>query len=481
MLTCAHGLYIQSFIILKKLIFIGGLLMEVTYSKWEIDKKIIRLALPTITEQILIMTVGMVSTMLVSRLGKESMAAVGMVNNLINFFQTVFAGLATGSTIVVARVSGESGMNKAKIVLVQSMFMGIIVGISFLVCGLISASFVLKLFFGAAEPNVLNLALLYYKITLIGIPFVILDMIVGGALRGAGDTKTPMYVTFIVNIINIILSIILIYGINYGDSVIIPAFAVKGAAIASMIARISGGFMIIYILFRKKSKIHLVKGDTFTIDKKVIKRIINIGVPAFMENLIMQGGMLIMQILIVTLGTAVVAGYQVGNNIHQLAVMPAMGLATIANTTVGQSLGKRNYNMAEAYAYENNRLAIFVGICATILEFVLAGPIASLYSTDPEVIRASVIVTRGFAIVEPLLGIERVSASVMRCAGDIRYVIITAVIALWTFRVATAYILNTIIHMGLYGIMVGIFLDFCVRGIMYTFRMKKGKWKYMKV
>jgi putative efflux protein, MATE family len=455
--------------------------MQIVYSRRQIDREIVGLAWPTITEQILIMMVGIVSTILVSRLGKESMAAVGMVNILINFFQTIFAGLATGSTIVVARVIGESGVKKAKIVLTQSLFMGIIVGILFLICGLSTADFVLKIFFGAADPKVLNLAFLYYKITLIGIPFVILDMVVGGALRGAGDTKTPMYVTTVVNIINAALSIFLIFGVNFGTIITIPALGVKGAAIGAMIARVLGGFMIVYILFRKKSKIHLDHDDKFILDKKIMKRIIKIGIPSFMENLIMQGGMLIMQVLIVTLGTAEVAGYQVGNNIHQLAVMPVMGLATIANTTVGQNLGKRNYDMAEAYAYENNRLAIIVSIAAAIIEIVFAVPISKLYSLDPEVIRASVIVTIGFALIEPLLAIERVSASVMRCAGDIKYVIVTSIIALWTFRVATSVVLVKFLHLGLYGVMIGIFLDFCVRGAMYVIRMKAGNWKYLKV
>lgn len=455
--------------------------MQAAYLRYDIDKEILGLAWPTISEQILIMMVGIVSTILVSRLGKEAMAGVGMVNILINFFQTIFAGLATGSTIVVARVVGESGVKKAKIALIQSMFMGVIVGIIFLVCGLASADFVLKIFFGASEPKVLNLALLYYKITLIGIPFVILDMVVGGALRGAGDTKTPMYVTVVVNIINAVMSVLLIFGFKFRHALAIPALGVKGAAIAAMVARIFGGFIIIGILFRKKFKLHIEHGDKFSIDIKLIKRIIKIGIPSFMENLIMQGGMLIMQVLIVTLGTAEVAGYQIGNNIHQLSVMPVMGLATIANTTVGQNLGKSNYDMAEVYAYENNRLAIIVAIAAAILEIAFAVPLSKLYSSDYQVIRASVIVTIGFALIEPLLAIERVSASVMRCAGDIRYVIVTSIIALWTFRVAASFILVKFFHIGLYGVMVGIFLDFCVRGFMYVIRMKDGKWKYLRV
>lgn len=455
--------------------------MDLFFSKQQIDREIMKLAWPTIAEQILIMTVGIVSTILVSHLGKESVAAVGMVNNLINFFQTVFAGLATGSTIVIARVTGESGVQKAKNVLIQSLFMGIVVGICFLILGFLFAGIILNVFFGKAEQSVFSIINMYYRIVLIGIPFVILDMVVGGALRGVGDTKTPLNVTIVVNIANAILSLMLIYGLKFGDATAIAPMGVKGAAIASTIARFLGGIMIVYVLFRKKSKIHLDRGDKFKLNPKIMKRIIRVGLPSFMENLIMQGGFLLLQIIIVSLGTAESAAYQVGTNIHSLAFMPIMGFATTTTTTVGQNLGRRNYELAEQYAYENRKIAILVGIFAGFLEFTFAGQLVRLYSSDPEVMRVGVLVLRGFALIEPFMGIEKVSAAVMRCAGDIKYAIITGVIALWTFRIATSSLLNSFFHMGIYGIMIGIFCDFSVRAIMYTFRMKAGKWKYLKV
>ncbi len=455
--------------------------MKRTYSRYKINMELLKLAWPTIAEQLLLMSVGIVSTILISRIGKDALAGVGMVNILLNFFQTIFAGLATGSTVVVARVIGESGIKNAKNVLVQSILIGFFIGIAFLIFGFSTDNLLLKFFFNGADPVVLKIALQYYKITLVGIPFIILDLVIGGSLRGSGDTKSPMYITIIVNIINVIMSISLIYGVHFGTLLHTPALGVFGDALGSTIARICGGIMIGALLLRKNTKIHFDKGDKFIIDFKVIERIIKIGIPSFLENLIMQGGMLIMQVFIVTLGTAAIAGYQVGNNIHQIAVMPVMGIATIANTTVGQSLGKENYELAEIYSTETNRLAIILGITSSIIIFIFAEPIARLYSNDPSVIQSSVIVARGFAMVEPLLGIERVNASVMRSAGDIKYVIITAVIALWIFRVLTTEILTNYMHLGLYGVATGIFLDFCVRGSMYTSRRKKGKWKYLKV
>jgi putative MATE family efflux protein len=454
--------------------------MDIAYSGVNVRRKIYKLAWPTIIEQMLIMLVGIVSTIFVSRLGREIITAVGMVNMLMNFFQTLFAGLATGTTIIVARVTGESGVEKAKNALLQSMLMGAVVGVIFTIINMLLSNNIIAIFFGGAEREVIQYAELYYKIILIGVPFLIIDMIISGALRGAGDTKSPMYVTAIVNVINALLSLILIFGADFGYFSV-PALGVKGAALAVMIARICGGIMRVALLFWKGSKISLTFKDRFKLNPKLMKRIIRVGIPSFTENLILQGGFLVLQILVVRFGTLAAAGYQIGGNIHSLAFMPIWGFAITTTTTVGQSLGKKEYKSAEAYAYENKRIATFVGIIAGLFMFIFAEPLVSMYTNDPELIRSSVLVVRGFAIIEPFMGIEKVCAAAIRSAGDIRYVLITAVVALWTFRVGTAYLLNHFFGLGLYGVIIGIFLDFCVRAVMYTYRLKAGKWKYLKI
>lgn len=454
--------------------------MEESYSKSQIDREIIRLSWPIIIEQVLIMMVGIVSTILVSRLGKEQMAGVGMVNMLINFFQTIFAGLASGATIITARVTGESGIKNAKLVMIQSILMGLATGLIFTICGLALSDSILGAFFSSAEPVVMDIAERYYKIAFIGIPFMVLDMVIAGVLRGAGDTKTPMYVTVLVNIVNAILSVALIFGFSLWGATI-PAMGVEGAAIAATAARIFGGFMRVGWLFWKRSKVHISYGDKLKIKPEIMKRIINVGIPSFLENAIMQGGFLLLQIILVSIGTLEMAAYQVGTNIQTMSFLPIMAFSMTTTTTVGQCLGRCEYDKAEVYACQNRRMAVIVGICTGILLFTFAEPLASLYSSDPEVIKASTIVVRGFALIEPFMGLEKVGAAVMRSAGDMRYVILTGVVALWSLRIVVAYLLTHFLGLGLYGVMVGIFLDFSTRALMYMVRMRSGKWKYLKI
>lgn len=171
----------------------------------------------------------------------------------------------------------------------------------------------------------------------------VIEMVTGGCLRGIGDTKTPLYVVIFENTINVILSLFLIYGLEYKGVIYLNSLGVKGASIAVTISRIVGGIVIVCILFRKKSKVSLIDFGKFKVDFKVIKRIIRIGIPACVENLIMNGGFLMQQILVVSMGTVEAAAFQIGGSIHSMAFLPLLGLSLTTTTTIGQSLGKKDF------------------------------------------------------------------------------------------------------------------------------------------
>ena len=141
---------------------------------------------------------------------------------------------------------------------------------------------------------------------------------------------------------------------------------------------------------RKGLKLNLSLKDDYSIRPQLMKRIINIGVPGFIEQAVMQGGFLILQIIIVTMGTVAMAAYQIGININAIVFFPIFGFA-IANTTlVGQSLGEKNYDKAHTYAYESLKITMFMGFVLGILMFIFAPQFAMMYSRDPLVIKESI-------------------------------------------------------------------------------------------
>ena len=445
----------------------------------QIDKEIINLAWPSITEQILEMLVGIVSTVFMSWISTQALAGVGMVNMLINFLQTVFSGLSIGTTVVIARVTGEGNHTEAKRTLVQSGYMALVVGLFLMIIGKVFSTPILNLFLGGAEIQVFNHGLTYFNIILFSLPFFVLDIIVSGAMRGAGDTKTPMYITGGVNILNIILNTILIFGVPFLG---IPGMGVAGSAIAVTASRIIGVAVRVLVLYNRKGlKLNLSFKDDYSLKPQLMKRIINIGVPGFIEQAVMQGGFLILQLIIVTMGTVAMAAYQIGININAIAFFPIFGFA-IANTTlVGQSLGEKNYDKANNYSYESLKITMIFGFVLGILMFILAPLLARIYSDDPEVIKESVMIVRTFGVLEPLLAILNICSATLKAAGDIKYVMITSLVGLWALRVLPSYTLDRVLGLGLIAVMIGIFLDFCSRSIMYLIRMRKGEWKYLKV
>ena len=455
--------------------------MKLKNFKASVYKNILELAWPTVTEQLLIMMVGVVSTIFVGRLGTAELAAVGLINMIIMFFQSVFAGLATGSTVVIARITGEGDKQKARTALMQSLLIGIVSGLAITIPGYIFATPILKVFFTGAEANVLAIGLQYYKIVLIGLPFLVVDLVVAGAVRGSGDTRSPLYITFIVNIINTILSGLLIFGVSVNGHSLMPAYGITGAAIAVMVARISGGVLRVLAIYFLEGRINLSVKDPFRPDFEMLRRIINVGLPAFLEQFIMQGGFLAMQVMIVSMGTAQLAAYQIGVNVNSFAFMPTFGFAIAATTMVGQSLGSQNYEEAEVYASKINIFAVVAITCIGILTFTFARPLASLYSTDTTVIGISTFIIWIFAFLDPFIGSLQVNAAVLRAAGDIKYVMVSGLMGLWLFRILISYLLNRWFGLGVYGVMIGVAGDFCIRTLMYGLRVKAGHWKTLKV
>jgi putative MATE family efflux protein len=443
------------------------------------DKEIIKLAWPSITEQILEMMVGMVSTIFMGRIGTSAVAAVGMINMLMGFLQTVFSGLAMGTTVIIARITGEGDKPEAKRALIQSIYMALVVGILLAVLGRIFSSSILNVFFGGAEIKVFNIGFSYLNIILISLPFFVLDIIVSGAMRGAGDTKTPMVITAGVNVLNIFLNAMLIFGVH---NLHIPALGVAGSAIAVTISRIVGVTTRILVLFNRKGlKLNLSLKDNYKIKMALMKRIVNVGVPCFVEQTVMQGGFLVLQIIIVSMGTVAMASYQVGINVNSLAFFPVFGIA-IANTTlVGQSLGEKQYKKAEDYAHECLKIGIIVGSVIGIFMLIFPRQLAGLYSNDPLVIKEASGLIRTFGILEPLLAVLIVCSATLKAAGDIIYVMVTSFVGLWTCRVLLSFVLDKGFGMGIKAIMIGIFFDFSSRAVMYLIRMSKGEWKFLKV
>jgi putative MATE family efflux protein len=262
--------------------------------------------------------------------------------------------LAVGSTVVVAHYTGHGDTEKSNETAKQGLLSGVLITFVITISLFIFRKSVLGVLYGSAEPEVIAYANTYFSITIFSYPFIAISTIACGALRGAGDTKSPMQITLLMNLINIVLSYILIYGIDFSIlnlQIYLPGYKVKGAAIGITIARLVGAALSLFVIIRgsgtlKLGSIHKLENLKINIEQQ--KYIFGVGIPASVESLLFQGGKLIVQIFIVGMGTISITANYVANSIFTLINIPGSALSIAATTLVGQSMGKNDKKEAES-------------------------------------------------------------------------------------------------------------------------------------
>lgn len=438
-----------------------------------IRKNVLNLALPIMIEQTFVMLLGVCNTMMAGHIGEEAVSAIGMVDTINMLFISFFAALSVGATVIVAQEVGKGEHKQANEIARQALVSGMIVSLIITIFLWIFRQDIINFLYGTADENVKIDAKLYIEFTLMTYPFIAIEQIANGILRGCGDTKTPMYITIFMNVINIILGYILIYGINFLN---ISSFGIKGAAIAIAIARVIGTILIGFVLYRGSKIIKIQSLYPFKFNLKIQRGIFNIGFPAGMEQVIFNAGKLIVQVFIVTMGTASIAANSIAMSISQIINVPGNALCIAATTLVGQSIGKDDVKGAKSTLIY---LVKFATVClGTIgLLFVpISEWLASLYTNSEEVIHLTAVLIKANSIAIFVWPLSFVLSGGLKGAGDTRFTMITAFIGMWIFRICIGYILGIVLGFGVLGIWIGMFIDWAVRGIMYSFRLKGVKW-----
>lgn len=442
-----------------------------------VRKDIMNLALPVLTEQFFVMLMGVVNTIMVSNIGKEAVSAVGMVDSINNIFISFFSALAVGSTVVIAHFTGQNKISRANESVKQAIFSGLVISLLITLLIFVFKSQLIALLFGAAEPSVIAGIRTYLQITLLTYPLIAVTLTASGVLRGAGDTRTPMKITIIMNIINVILSWLLIYGLK-NPFMNIPGMGVKGAALGIAGARITGTVLILKALISGSKVIKFQNLKGFRLDMNIQKSIFGVGVPASVESLLFQGGRLITQIYIVGMGTASIAANSIALSIFGIVNIPGVAMSIAAVALVGQFMGRGDTEGAEDSIKYILKLASALQLPTAIASIVFANRIILLYTHSPDVIEHAVVLVRTAGVAIPLFWpIAFILSSALKGAGDARYTMIISVSTMWIFRITLGYIFGIPLKLGVLGVWMGMYSDWIVRGGLFYFRLVKGKWK----
>jgi putative MATE family efflux protein len=435
-------------------------------------RQILELAWPAILGNLLQTIVSMVDLVMVGRLGAVAVASVGLGGQMLWFLNALMVSVTVGTTALVARFIGAKQKKDAEHVLMQSMILVLLLSSFLTVFWYIFAEKALLLI--GASHEVSELGGTYIRIVFLSTPCIFMIFTSEGALRGAGDTKTPMKVGATMNLINVVLNYILIFG-KFG----FPALGVRGAGIATATAYVWAAVTYIVIFFSGKFILRMRR--EFTLDTKTVKRIIRIGIPASIQRVVMSGSMILYVSIIAGFGTTALAAHQIGLRVESLSYMPGFGFAVAATALVGQNLGARNPQKAEESGWGAAKLCALLMGTAGLFMILFPRPMARLFVADMEVVDLAAWYLRIVAISEPPLAVIFTLAGGLQGAGDTRSPLYISVFGLWIFRIPLAYFLGVVLGWGAVGAWTAMTIDTFVRGVLYIYRFKAGKWKEVKV
>ena len=434
---------------------------------------VLRLALPAVAEQLLNMTVGLVDTFLVGHLGASALSAVSISNQFVMLATVLFASVATGSTALIARSIGAEDLRTARRTLNQSMLMGALIGIASTVLGVLLARQAVRLM--GATGETLPLAESYLRI--VSCTFLLSTwLFIGNAcLRGAGDTLTTMRVMMLVNVVNVVVASTLIYG-----PLGLPRLGVAGSALGAAAGRTTGGLVILALLWRGRPGLRL-HWRAMRPDLALIRRILQIGIPTGVEQMLMRLGQSSYLRVVTTLGMTAVAAHAVALNAESLSYMPGFGFAIAATTLVGQGLGAGQPQRAEADGYLAYKLGAGVMSFMGLVFFFFAGRIVGFFTTDPQVIALGSGPLRLVAVAQPLLASSMIFSGGLRGAGDTRWPMAFTALGVWLVRVPLAILFVLVLRLGLMGAWYAMVIDLATRGVLAFLRFRAGDWKAARV
>ena len=331
------------------------------------------------------------------------------------------------------------------------------------------------LFMGSTEAIVTKWATQYLQIQMIGFLSFALTSTITASLRAVGDSKTCMIYNLIANVVNVIFNWLLIYG-NLG----FPELGVAGASLATVIGQVVAFVIAFIVIIRGNGFLKLEFKLGFKPDKIVLGNMVNIGLPAMVEQLLMRAGMIIFAKTVASLGTTAYATHQVCMNIQALSFMTGQAFAVSATTMMGQSLGKRRTDMAQAYCSRTRKVGLVFSLLLAVVFILFGAEIVGLYNSDPEIIRIGGQIMLFVAFLQPFQSSQFIIAGGLRGAGDTKATAIFTFITVLLVRPIVAIVL---VHfgLGLYGAWAAMATDQILRSALVLYRYNSGKWKLIKL
>ncbi|MFL6375634.1 MAG: MATE family efflux transporter [Pyrinomonadaceae bacterium] len=431
------------------------------------------LSVPMIVEMFAESLFAIVDIFFVAHLGASAVAVVGLTESMMALVYAVAFGIAIGATATVARRIGEKDPKGAADSATHVIYMGVVVSLVMSVIGVLAAPAILDAL--GAEPDVIELGVPFMRVMLGGNAVVVFLFILNAIFRGAGDAAISMRVLWVANILNMILSPCLIFGVGF-----FPQLGVRGAAIGTTIGRGCGVLFAVWSLLKAEKRFE-IHAANWRLDLRRLWSLARLSSTAVLQFLVSTASWSALVRVVAGFGSDAIAGYVIALRVVIFALLPSLGLSNAAATMVGQNLGAGKPERSEAAVW---RAAFFNAGFYFVVGLVLlfgAGAIVSFFTREAAVLTyaqsALHIIAFGFVF----YGFGMVMETAFNGAGDTWTPTYLNFFVFWVFEIPLAYLLAYRFEMGPNGVFWAITLAFSLLAVVAAVMFSRGKWKTKKV
>jgi putative MATE family efflux protein len=438
------------------------------------NKRLFTLFWPLIVEQLLVVMMGIIDMVMVSSVGEHAVSGISLVESINFLIITAFNAIATGGSVVASQYLGRKEGDNASSSAKQLVYISIVISVTLMCFTLFTRRLMLKTIFGNISGDVMQSADIYFLFIAASYPFLALYTSAAAMFRSMGNSKIPMQIVILMNILNVGGNALFIFVMKLG---------VAGAALSTLIGRITVAVVLIYLLIKDKTRIINLHGITkIKLDGGMIKRILNIGIPSGLETSMFQVGKILITRIFTVFGTAAIAANAVGATINSIAFMPGSGFGMGLLIVAGQCIGAGDYYAAKKYTKKIMILSYLTYLIININIFIFMNPIIGIFNLSQEAHQLCVLFLRVHCVTSTLFWCPSfVLPNALKAAGDARYVMVVAACTMWIVRVCSAFFMTYTLGFGPVGVYLAMGADFLFRGIFFFKLWLSNKWIEKKV
>lgn len=427
-----------------------------------------KLLIPLIIEQVLSGLMGIADTMMVTTVGDTAISAVSCVDSINILVLYLVSALATGGTIICSQYLGRKDRKNAILAGQQVFVVSIALALAIMVVCLVFRRQLLVLIFGQVEASIMDQAMDYFLVTIFSYPFMAIQQTSAAQFRAGGNSKLPMLVTALANVVNVGGNALFIFVLDWG---------VVGAAVATLISRVINAVILLICQRKESAPIPFRNYLQIRPQKRLIGMICRIAIPAGFENGLFQFGKLIVQSTVATLGTTAIAAQAMTHTLDTIQSMPSLAVGMGLLTVVGQCVGAGKIEEARQNTKKLCLVSwiILAGLAVGLLG--LTGPICAISGLSADATSLTFQMMTWIMVAKMLFWVPSFTLpNTLRASGDVAFSAVVSAISMWVFRVLLSFLLCRVFGFGLEGVWIAWFADWVFRMCFYIWRYKSGRW-----